>query len=121
MTAIVTAGNLARRPVLDPADWKLRGLSVWHHNDLLEWRSPRRRSPRTSMEAELVPLTKAAVDMIPSLAGHQFFTQGRMFLVTWAQVNFEPDALVTVSIRCEELWGPEAQPPLLEQPQPLLP
>lgn len=111
MTAITPTSNLARRPMLDPADWGLRSFTVWHHND----------PPRTSMEAELVPLTDAAVDMIPSLAGHEFFAQGRMFCVTWAQVNFDPGGLVTVLVKCEELWGPGSQPPLLEQPQPLLP
>lgn len=121
MTAITPTSNLARRPMLDPTDWKLRGLTIWHHNDLLEWRSSWRRPPRASMDAELVPLTDAAVDMIPSLAGHEFFAQGRMFCVTWAQVNFEPGGLVTVSVRCEELQGPGSQPSLLEQPQPLLP
>ena len=120
-TAITPTSNLARRQILDPADWKLRGLTVWHHNDLLEWRSSWRCPTRTSMEAELVPLTDAAVDMISSLAGHEFFAQGRMFCVTWAQVNFEPGALATVSVRCEELWSTRSQPPLLEQPQSLLP
>ena len=121
MTAITTASDLARRPMLGPADWKLRGISIWDHRDLLEWRHQWRRPSRTSIEAELEPLTSVAMDMIPSLAGHEFFAQGRIFRVTSAQVNFEAGGLVTVSIRCEELWGPGSQPPLLEQFQPLLP
>lgn len=116
MSAITAAGSLARRPMLDPADWKLRSLSVWHHNDLLEFRSP----CRTSMEAELLPFTDAAMDMIPGLAGHTFFTQGKLFRITWAQLNCESGALVTVSIRCEEIWDLGADQLLLEQPQPLL-
>ena len=117
MSAITAAGSLARRPMLDPADWKLQGLSVWHHNDLLDFQSP----CRTSMEAELLPLTTTAMDMIPGLAGHMFFAQGKLFRVTWAQLNCERDALVTVSIRCEESWDLRADQLLLKQPQPLLP
>ena len=117
MNAITAAGSLARRPMLDPADWKLQGLSVWHHNDLLEFRSP----CRTSMEAELLPLTDAAIAMIPGLAGHGFVAQGKLFRVTWAQLNCERDTLVTVSIRCEESWDCGRDPLLLEQSQPLLP
>ena len=57
------------------------------------------------LEAELVPLTDKAMDMVPRLAGHEFFAQGRAFAVTGVEVTFNDGEPPVVAICCKEISG----------------
>lgn len=114
------APNLAPRPALDPADWRLSYLATYHQRDLLDPGSPWATIPRigtvdapgTWIQAELIPLTAKAIDSIPLLTGHRFTCQGQLFEVTGGYVTqgSGSESPVLVSITCEQIHDAQEQP-----------
>ncbi|MEB3354690.1 MAG: hypothetical protein VKM34_10745 [Cyanobacteriota bacterium] len=117
--------TIVPRPALDPADWQLSRLAIFHPTDLFSFdlTIPYIGSvePRgTWIEAELIPLTPRAIELIFLLPGHRFSCQGQLFEVTGGYVRHSSEQPVVVSITCEQIHDAQEQPilsPLILEPQ----
>lgn len=113
------------RPALDPADWRLSHLAIYHQRDLTEWSSPIAWIDAvdplgTRIKADLIPLTPKAISMIHLLPGHQFACQAQLFEVVGGYVTHNTDQPLVVSITCEQIHDFREQPilsPLMLEPQ----